>query len=189
MFLLNILEAVLAYDLVKIRFMKEKEVILNGNTNDKSRGIQLIGPGYFQRVIKGVNWLLSPIHPVHNKIYNRTSATGSDSDQPALPRSLRAIQILINKNPCHTGWMYRLIWVFAGRRGLIVGFVVWWLISNVMIILARCNGWSEYVLFPYTPVPHYAQRTKKVLMQVADNAGQNQPARMRRLILAFDVRL
>ena len=31
MFLLNILEAVLAYDLVKIRFMKEKEVILNGN--------------------------------------------------------------------------------------------------------------------------------------------------------------
>ena len=121
MFLLNILEAVLAYDLVKIRFMKEKEVILNGNTNDKSRGIQLIGPGYFQRVIKGVNWLLSPIHPVHNKIYNRTSATGSDSDQPALPRSLRAIQILINKNPCHTGWMYRLIRVFAGRRGLIVG--------------------------------------------------------------------
>ena len=30
MFLLNILEAVLAYDLVKIRFIKEKEVILNG---------------------------------------------------------------------------------------------------------------------------------------------------------------
>ena len=59
MFLLNILEAVLAYDLVKIRFMKEKEVILNGNTNDKSRGIQLIGPGYLQKVIKGVNWLLS----------------------------------------------------------------------------------------------------------------------------------
>ena len=55
MFLLNILEAVLAYDLVKIRFMKEKEVILNGNTNDKSRGIQLIGPGYLHEVIKGVN--------------------------------------------------------------------------------------------------------------------------------------
>ena len=45
MFLLNILEAVLAYDLVKIRFMKEKEMILNGNTKDKSRGIQLIGAG------------------------------------------------------------------------------------------------------------------------------------------------
>ena len=61
MFLLNILEAVLAYDLVKIRFIKEKEAVLNGNTNDKSRGIQLIGPGYLQKVIKGVNWLLSPI--------------------------------------------------------------------------------------------------------------------------------
>ena len=57
MFLLNILEAVLAYDLVKIRFIKENEVILN----DKSRGIQLIGPGYLQKVIKGVNWLFSPI--------------------------------------------------------------------------------------------------------------------------------
>ena len=55
MFLLNILVVVLAYDLVKIRFMKEKEVILNGNTHDKSRGIQLIGPGYLQKVIKGVN--------------------------------------------------------------------------------------------------------------------------------------
>ena len=43
------------------RFMKEKEMILNGNTNDKSRGIQLIGPGYLQKVIKGVNLLLSPI--------------------------------------------------------------------------------------------------------------------------------
>ena len=62
MFLLNILEAVLVYDLVKIRFIKEKELILNGNTNDKSRGIQLTGPGYLQKVIKGVNWLLSPIH-------------------------------------------------------------------------------------------------------------------------------
>ena len=55
MFLLNILEAVLAYDLVKIRFIKEHEVILNGNTNDKSRGIQLTGPGYLQKVIKGIN--------------------------------------------------------------------------------------------------------------------------------------
>ena len=51
----------MAYDLVKIRFIKENEVILNRNTNDKSRGIQLIRPGYLQKVIKGVNWLLSPI--------------------------------------------------------------------------------------------------------------------------------
>ena len=45
MFLFNILEAVLAYDCVKIRFIKEMELILNGNAKDKSRGIQLIGPG------------------------------------------------------------------------------------------------------------------------------------------------
>ena len=55
MFLFNILEALLAYDHVKIRFIKEKEVILNGNANDKSRGIQLIGPGCLQRVLKGIN--------------------------------------------------------------------------------------------------------------------------------------
>ena len=40
MFLFDILEAVLAYDLVKIRFIMEKEVILNWNINDKSRGIK-----------------------------------------------------------------------------------------------------------------------------------------------------
>ena len=55
MLILNILEAVLAYDLVKIRFIKENEVILNGNTYDKSREIQLIGPGYLQKVFKGIN--------------------------------------------------------------------------------------------------------------------------------------
>ena len=27
-------------------------------------------------------------------------------------------------DPCHTGWMYWLIWDFAGHTGLIVGFVV-----------------------------------------------------------------
>ena len=53
-FLFDILEAVLAYDLVKIRFTKEKEVILNGNVNDKSNVVQLIGPGWLQRVLNGV---------------------------------------------------------------------------------------------------------------------------------------
>ena len=36
----------------------------------------------------------------------------------------RAIQRgIINEN-CHTGCMYRLIWVFAGQTGFIVGFVI-----------------------------------------------------------------
>ena len=28
----------------------------------------------------------------------------------------------VNENPWHTGWMYRLTWVFADRKSLIVGF-------------------------------------------------------------------
>ena len=44
--------------------------------------------------------------------------------------NLQAIQRGINENPCHTEWMYRLISVFAGHTGLIVGFVVCWLISR-----------------------------------------------------------
>ena len=35
----------------------------------------------------------------------------------------------INENPCHTWWMYRLIWVFAGHTGLTVNFVVPWIIQ------------------------------------------------------------
>ena len=61
MFLFYILEVVLAYNIVKIIFINEKVVILNGSANDKSRGIQLIGSGCLQRVVKGDNWLLSPI--------------------------------------------------------------------------------------------------------------------------------
>ena len=61
MFLIKILEAVLAYDLGEIRFTKENEVIINGNTNDKGRGIPLIGPGNLQKVLKAVNWMFSPI--------------------------------------------------------------------------------------------------------------------------------
>ena len=59
MFLFTSLEAVLTYDLVKIRFIKEKEVILNGNANDKSRGVQLFGPCCLQRVLKLTDCFLS----------------------------------------------------------------------------------------------------------------------------------
>ena len=49
--------------------------------------------------------------------------------------SLLAIQRGINKNPCHTGWMYWLIWVLAGHIGLI-GLVVHWLICVCTCIIA-----------------------------------------------------
>ena len=51
----DILEAFLVYGHVKIRYLKEKEAIINGDVNDKSRGIQLIGPSYLHRVLRGVN--------------------------------------------------------------------------------------------------------------------------------------
>ena len=47
---------------------------------------------------------------------------------PSVFYSLPAIQRGMNENPCHTGWMYTLIRVFAGHTGLIVDFVVRWLI-------------------------------------------------------------
>ena len=48
--------------------------------------------------------------------------------------SLGAIQRGIQENLCNTGWMYRLIWVFAGHTGLIVDFVVPWLKFQFFII-------------------------------------------------------
>ena len=38
--------------------------------------------------------------------------------------NLRTIQRNVNENLWHTGWMYRLIWVFPGLTSLIVSFVV-----------------------------------------------------------------
>ena len=71
-----------------------------------------------------------------NKTNNKTSATSEDSGQPVHPRSL--IRVFADRMcilrpsgypkrdkrepSCHTGLMYRLIWVFAGYTDLIVGF-------------------------------------------------------------------
>ena len=58
------------------------------------------------------------------KTYNKTCVTSEDSDQPAHLLSDQSSLIScafysprINKNPCHSTWMYRLIWVFAGHTG------------------------------------------------------------------------
>ena len=72
-----------------------------------------------------------------NKTYNKTCATSKYSDQSAHRRSLIRILLIacalyrllpigrgINKSPCHTGWMYRLIWVFAGHTCLIESLLV-----------------------------------------------------------------
>ena len=61
MFLFNILEALLAYDHNLIWFLQTKEATLNRDVTDKNRGNQMKGPGCLQKVLKDVNWLLSPI--------------------------------------------------------------------------------------------------------------------------------
>ena len=97
----------------------------------------ITGPWWMQEQLE---WTI-PYELVHDKTYNTTSATSKDFDQPVHPHSLislcwshcafyslRAIQRGMNESPCHTGQIYRLIWVFAGHAGLIVDFVVCWLI-------------------------------------------------------------
>ena len=69
--------------------------------------------------------------PVDNKSFSKTCETRAVWSESLLIAcafcSLRAIQRGMNENPYYSGWMYRLIWVFAGHRDLIVGFVTHWL--------------------------------------------------------------
>ena len=89
--------------------------------------------------------------PAHDINYIKTCVTSEDADQPvhlhSLIRvfanrmcfySLRAIRKGLNYNPCHTWWMYRLIWVFDSHRGLIVGFVVPCLWQNSIHLWSVC---------------------------------------------------
>ena len=55
--------------------------------------------------------------------------------------SLRAIERGINEKPRHTGWMYRLIWVFIGHTDLIIGFVM-----RSLIYLSRGTAFPTRLL-------------------------------------------
>ena len=57
------------------------------------------------------------VPPTKTKISLRIHAVWSVFADRIAFYSLWAIQRGINENPCHTGWMYRLIWVFAGHTG------------------------------------------------------------------------
>ena len=92
------------------------------------------------------------IEPVHYKIYSKTcdqrrlrsACASAQFDQSSLIActfySLQAIQRQINENPCSSAWMYRLIWIFAGYVGLIVGFVERWLSYQYV-----CLIWSNAI--------------------------------------------
>ena len=96
----------------------------------------------------------------HDKTYNKTCATREDSDQPAHPHSL--IRVFTDhicllqlpgypkrdkQEPLQFWVMYMIICVFASYIGLIVGFVMRWLIfkifskrSSVRVVRASILG-------------------------------------------------
>ena len=80
------------------------------------------------------------VRPTKTQIRLRIRAVWSESSMIACAfYNLWAIQRGVNKNPCLTGKMYRLIWVFAGLTGLIVGFfcfLVFFLHGLLMPLLA-----------------------------------------------------
>ena len=80
-----------------------------------------------------------------------------DSDQPLHPcafYSLQTIQRGINEQPYNTEWMYRLNLVFAGHRGLTVGFVVHWLNYGKELSCQSIYGkYRRYIKY-HGPVPN-----------------------------------
>ena len=78
-------------------------------------------------------------------------------NQPTFLRTAKTLIRLGSEDSDQTGWMPRLIWVFAERKSHFVGFVVWrlnyiyatsW--ENLFLPYANNKGavWSAPLLFP-----------------------------------------
>ena len=92
---------------------------------------------FSQRMTKSA---IRPVQPAKTQITMRVRGVWSDSSLIACAiYSIRAILREMNKNPCHTVWLYRLIWIFAGPTHLIVGFIVR-LLSAYRLILYFYNS-------------------------------------------------
>ena len=90
------------------------------------------------------------MRPAKTLISLRIRAVWSESSLIACAFSrLRDIQREINKKPCHTGWMYRLISVFSGHTDFIVGFVVRWLSYYSKYICWACATTDLFSLLFY----------------------------------------
>ena len=89
-------------------------------------------PGYQTKKLYHTGWMfrLIWVFAGHKDLIVATKPTISLCDQRRhqLTDSMRHLQPQgypkCNKRFCHTGWMYWLIWVFAGHTCLIVVFVV-----------------------------------------------------------------
>ena len=104
----------------------------------------------------------SSFEPEEDTTYNKTCATSKELDQPAHLRSL--IRIFADRmyllqpagypkrderEPLHSGWMYRLIWFFAVHIRLIVGFAIYWLILLHCTVLQIWFWYNEYFYLLY----------------------------------------
>ena len=67
------------------------------------------------------------VRPAKTQIRLRIRAVWSESSMIASLLQPLGNPTRDKRELCHTRWMYRLIWVFVGHTGLIVGFVVRWL--------------------------------------------------------------
>ena len=77
---------------------------------------------------------------IHVLCHASKSVTNGQTDERR--RSNMPLQLLRswghNENSCHTEWVYRLIWVFAGYTGLLVGFAVRWLKCQFFSFEKKC---------------------------------------------------
>ena len=89
---------------------------------------------------------------LHDKTNKMTCVPSEDLDQPGHPLSLiRVFAVRMKKLPIEctvktdqTGQMPRLICVFAGRTCPLIGFVMLWLILNIV----RCWGRASFLSIP-----------------------------------------
>ena len=94
------------------------------------------------------------------KTYKKTCGNGEDRSaciSAQSDQSLCWLHVLstasrlskkINENPCYTGWMYWLIWVFSGQIDLIVGFVTLAQISFFFLLfLAHLSSAQDELLW------------------------------------------
>ena len=116
-------------------------------------------PGYLHLYF-GVSGYRYNFEPAHDKIYSKTCLTSKDSDQHVHPTSMA--RVLVHPSLDSPGaiegtcgqrrlWSDWLIWVFAGRKSLIVRFVVRWLIyfteNTIIKIISIENQFWQFALF------------------------------------------
>ena len=106
------------------------------------------------------------VRPAKTQIRLRVRAVWSESSRIACAfYSLRAIKCGMKKKPCHTGWMYRLIWAVAGHTGLIVGYVMRWFIHNCSLLLLtrqrQCKGCIRKTC-PFKYIENFTSKKLKI---------------------------